>query len=242
VDGALVIENDPARDARRLGQWLREAGLALTTVRPHAGEPVPEGVDGYAAVVVLGGGEPTESWFPDARGRLRRAGRTRTPTLALGQGAELLATATGGELAAAQAGPARGPALVARRDAAEADPIFARVPFTPDVIQWHDQEITELPAGAVLLAASVRYPHQAFRVGPCAWGLHFHIETEPAMLADWAGPADPDTAQRLVAAAAAIDEELAEAWQPFAARFAALASDPDAPPGYPQLPLLAGGR
>ena len=56
----------------------------------------------------------------------------------------------------------------------------------PDVIQWHHDEITELPAGAVLLAASTRYPHQAFRLGDRAWGLQFHIECDPAMIADWA--------------------------------------------------------
>lgn len=237
-----MIENDPARDARRLGQWLAEAGLTPTTVRPHAGDPVPDNPDGYAAVVVLGGGEPDRAWFPAVRTLLRRAVRTRTPTLAVGRGAELLASAHGGVVAPPLAGPARGPALVARRDAAEADPIFARVPFTPDVIQWLDEEITELPAGAELLAASVRYPHQAFRIGPCAWGLHFHIETEPGMLAEWAGPADPEAAQRLVAAAEAVDEELAEAWQPFVVRFAGLARDPDQATGHRQLPLLDGGR
>ena len=49
----------------------------------------------------------------------------------------------------------------------------------------HRDEITELPARAVLLAASPRYPHQAFRVGPVAWGLQFHIEPDAAMVAGW---------------------------------------------------------
>src|SRR5690606_12993680 len=57
VATALVVENDPDDDARRLGQWLREAGLRLDTVRPHAGEPLPHDLDGYAALVVLGGGQ-----------------------------------------------------------------------------------------------------------------------------------------------------------------------------------------
>ena len=38
----------------------------------------------------------------------------------------------------------------------------------------------------MLLAASTRYPHQAFRLGDRAWGLQFHIECDTAMIADWA--------------------------------------------------------
>lgn len=177
---ALVIENDPTDDIRRLGDWLTAAGLPLATVRPHAGEPLPADLDGYAALVVLGGpqhaypgpaGEPTAAWLPACESLLRKAVRHRVPTLGVCLGAQLLATAHGGAAAPATAGPEIGPALVARRDAAESDPLFAQVPFTPDVLQWHHDEITELPAGAVLLAASTRYPHQAFRVGTAAWGL-----------------------------------------------------------------------
>jgi GMP synthase-like glutamine amidotransferase len=232
VGNLLVIENDPTDDIRRLGDWLSAAGLRLVTVRPHAGELLPESLDGYDALVVLGGEQHAyhaEPWFPACEALLRTAVQRRIPTLAICLGAQLLAAAHGGTVAAGRAGPELGPALVARRDAASSDPLFARVPFTPDVIQWHHDEITELPAGSVLLAASTRYPHQAFRLGDAAWGLQFHIEPDPAMVAQWAGGDakllrrlgfDPD---RLRAAAAAVMDDLAEVWQPFAARFAALA-------------------
>ena len=55
VATALVIENDPTDDPRRLGEWLTEAGLELTVLRPHAGDALPADLDGYAALVVLGG-------------------------------------------------------------------------------------------------------------------------------------------------------------------------------------------
>ena len=44
---ALVIENDPSDDPRRLGEWLTEAGLELTVLRPHAGDALPESLDGF---------------------------------------------------------------------------------------------------------------------------------------------------------------------------------------------------
>jgi GMP synthase-like glutamine amidotransferase len=251
VSVALVVEHDPTDDVRRLGEWLAAAGLELATVRPHAGEALPERPDGYAALVVLGGGQhaypgpdgaPGAAWFPACESLLRRAVRHRVPTLAICLGAQLLATAHGGTVAPAAAGAEIGPRLVARRDAAGADPLFGPVPFTPDVFQWHHDEITELPAGAVLLAASPRYPHQAFRIGPAAWGLQFHIEPDPDMIERWAAD-DEDLLRRLgwdvagmVAAATAVMADVAEVWQPFAARFAALARGELAPPA--QLPLV----
>lgn len=225
---ALVVENDPTDDVRRLGEWLTEAGLRLDVVRAHAGEPVPASLDGYAAIVVMGGEqsayEPRPDWFEDVEALLRKAVRHGVPALGVCLGAQLLATAHGGTVERSPSGPEIGPALVGRRDAAADDPLFRYVPLAPDVHQWHYDEITELPAGAVLLAASTRYPHQAFRLGERAWGLQFHIECDTAMITDWvAASPQLEDPEGLIAAFDAIMVDVEEVWQPFAARFAALA-------------------
>ena len=253
---ALVVENDPTDDVRRLGDWLTAAGLDLDLVRPHAGDPLPEDLDGYAAVVVLGGGQraypapdgtPGAPWFAALEGLLRKAVRHRIPTLGVCLGGQLLASALGGTVERSASGPEIGPALVARRDVAARDPLFGAVPFAPDVIQWHADEITELPPRAVLLAASTRYPHQAFRVGDAAWGVQFHIECDLEMLARWVSDdvgklaaLGIDPIDLLEACDAALDD-VAAVWEPFARRFAALAlAGPVAPvaPGPRPLPLL----
>ncbi|HEX6500653.1 MAG TPA: type 1 glutamine amidotransferase [Micromonosporaceae bacterium] len=252
MTATLVIENDPTDDARRLGDWLTDAGLYLRVVRPHRGEPLPETLDGYAGLVVLGGeqsayptvdGEPGAPWFPALEGLLRKAVRHKVATLAVCLGAQLLATAHGGTVARSAEGPEIGPRLVARRDAAEKDPVWAEVPFAPDVLQWHLDEITELPYGATLLAASPRYPHQAFRLGDRAWGVQFHIECDTAMVAGWAANSldlldelgyEPD---ELVAAVDAVMGDIEEVWRPFAGRFAAVVRG-ELEPGVRQLPLL----
>jgi GMP synthase-like glutamine amidotransferase len=228
VSTALVVENDPTDDVRRLGEWLTEAGLRLDVVRAHAGDPLPADLDGYAALVVMGGEqsayEPRPDWFDDVEALLRKAVRHGAPALGICLGAQLLATAHGGTVERSPSGPEVGPALVGRRDAAAEDPLFRYVPLAPDVHQWHNDEITELPPGAVLLAASTRYPHQAFRLGERAWGLQFHIECDTAMIADWVA-ASPhlEDPEGLIAAFDAIMVDVEEVWQPFAARFAALA-------------------
>jgi GMP synthase-like glutamine amidotransferase len=251
VGTALVIENDPTDDARRLGEWLTEGGLGLRTLRPYAGDPLPDDLDGYVALVVLGGeqhaypqpdGSPGAPWFPAQEGLLRKAVRNRVPTLGVCLGAQLLATAHAGTVERSPAGPEIGPGLVAKRDAADHDLLFKWVPIAPDVLQWHVDEITELPRGAVLLAASTRYPHQAFRQGDRAWGLQFHVECDTPMIADWAVDSELFAelglpADAVVAACDAVMADVEEVWGPFAIRFAALALG-ELDEGPPSLPLL----
>jgi hypothetical protein len=122
------------------------------------------------------------------------------------------------------------------------------------VLQWHRDEITELPVGAVLLAASTRFPHQAFRLGERAWGVQFHIECDTAMIADWVVADVEDPAgvldeldydpELVIEACDAAMADVEEVWRPFARRFAAVARGELAtagmtgPGGPRQLPLL----
>jgi GMP synthase-like glutamine amidotransferase len=250
---ALVIENDPTDDARRLGEWLTDAGLELHVSKPYAGEALPADLGGYAAFVVLGGdqhayddpnGNPGAPWFPALESLLRKAVRNKVPTLGVCLGGQLLATAMGGTVERSASGPEIGAKLIARRDAAEYDTLWRYVPFVPDVLQWHLDEITELPVGATLLAASTRYPHQAFRMGDRAWGLQFHIECDAEMIGDWAATntkvlADLGTdAATLVEECAAVLDDVQDVWQPFALRFAAVARGELEVLPVRQLPLL----
>jgi GMP synthase-like glutamine amidotransferase len=235
---ALVIENDPTDDLRRLGGWLSDAGLDLAICSPYAGDEIPGDLAGYDALVVLGGeqhaypdadGEPGAPWFPAVESLLRKAVRTKVATLGVCLGGQLLASAHAGTVALAAAGPEIGARLVARRDAAEQDPIWRYVPFAPDVLQWHSDEIVDLPVGAVLLAASTNYANQAFRLGERAWGLQFHIECDEDMIAAWAESDGEILAalgtdvETVVAGCVAVLDDIEDVWQPFAARFAAVA-------------------
>ncbi len=237
----LVVEPDASGPIGPLGDWLSAADLTLEIRRPHAGDPLPPGLDGYDALVVLGGPQSatdapeTTPFITQVRELLRDGLARRLPILAICLGGQLLAQEAGGSVRQGVQGPEIGALLVGKRDAAFEDPIFAPLPITPLVIQWHHDEIDSLPPGAVLLANSATYPHQAFRVGPCAWGLQFHIETTPALVAAWAeqDSAGLDRAgldKDFVVAAAAEQEhaEIAEVWSGLAARFAAVLTAPNA--------------
>ena len=230
---ALVIQHARAEPPGRLSEWLLEAGVLSEVAEPYAGTPLPADLDGYDALVVLGGSASANDdaevpWLGPTKDLLRGAVAGGTPTLAICLGAQLLAVALGGRVTRGADGPEIGPALVAKRDVAATDPLFGPVPFTPDVVQWHYDGITALPPGAVLLASSPRYPTQAFRLGEAAWGLQFHIETTPLMVKSWA---EGDAARlaehgidmdRVLARLDEAHADVAEVWQPFTRRFADL--------------------
>ena len=52
-------------------------------------------------------------------------------------------------------------------------------------IQWHEQEVKQLPSAATLLASSEHCRVQAFAVGEYAFGLQFHSEVTDVTVEDW---------------------------------------------------------
>ncbi|MEM7045058.1 MAG: type 1 glutamine amidotransferase, partial [Pseudomonadota bacterium] len=52
-------------------------------------------------------------------------------------------------------------------------------------LQWHGVEVTEPPAGAVILASSPVCQVQALRVGDHAWSMQYHVEVEDDTVDNW---------------------------------------------------------
>ena len=228
----LVIQPSDTAPVGRLEEWLTGAGAEIHVVAPSR-EPLPP-LDEYQGLVCLGGemgalDDREHPWLADVRLLLSKAVATKTPTLAVCLGAQLLAVATGGQVRRGDRGPEVGVLLVAKRDTAARDPLFAELPLTPDVLQFHHDEISLLPPGAELLASSPRYANQAFRVGSVAYGVQFHIETTPEIVLKWAELAPDEAAlarpgQLEPDALVEAHITLAEVWQPFVRRFVQLSA------------------
>jgi GMP synthase-like glutamine amidotransferase len=227
----LVLQPGHDDPPARLGDWLAGAGAELHLVRPGE-DLVPADLSGYDGVVCLGGGmsawdDEKYPWLVQLRELLAGCVRDKVPLLAVCLGAQLLAKATGGEVEPAPDGPEVGILLVAKRDLGWSDPLFADVPMTPDVVQFHSDAITRLPPGAELLAASPMYQNQAFRLGGHAYAIQFHIETTTDVLLTWAR-SEPETAA--LGRPGTFTEEflddahagIEEVWRPFTERFVAL--------------------
>jgi len=230
----LVVVPSDTDPPANLGRWLRDAGCDLDERHADLGDALPDGLDGYDGMVVLGGPQSAlddESTSPElvgVRELLRQALAADFPTLAICLGAQLLAQVGGGTVRPGIDGPEVGATLVAKRDAADADPVFGPLPLSPDVLQFHHDEISQLPTGATLLASNPFYENQAFRVGRHVYGLQFHIETTPEIIREWAEEdvvgvaASPHDKETICLRSDAAHADVEEAWAPFAGRFADL--------------------
>ncbi|WP_371525515.1 type 1 glutamine amidotransferase [Streptomyces sp. NBC_01283] len=154
-----------------------------------------------AGLVVMGGpmnaddlaGHPALKLERDLLADALRAG---VPTLGVCLGAQLLARA--------QDMPVRSGAALGRgseigwaplRDVDRDDPVVGPLADAPGVLHWHGDRI--IPADSTrVLARTETTECQAFRAGPAAWGLQFHLEVTPELLDDWL--ADPSFATEAV--------------------------------------------
>lgn len=218
-----------------LARWLPAAGLDVERVAVHAGDALPPVVSGpatgHAALVVMGGpmsayDDAASPWLASELAAIRATVAAGTPVLSICLGAQLLARALGGVVAPAAAGPELGRCGLTMTAAAADDPLLAGMGAHAEAVQWHWDEVVELPTGATWLAGSSSCRHQAFRVGEQAWGLQFHPEVTADMVAVWAGndaagvhAAGLDPAA-VVADARAAESALALCWQPVGRRFA----------------------
>lgn len=231
----LVVQNDLSDPIGPLGTWLTDAGLSLDVREASIGDELPADLAAHTGLIVLGGSMAASAddeapWLPQVRDLLGHALRDDVPTLGICLGAQLLGVAAGGRVGPNPAGPEFGAQLVAKRANVATDPLFRELPITPDVIQWHFDAVLALPPSAVLLASSPACEVQAFRAGRLAWGIQFHIETTPGLVRGWAEH-DRDALEgfdvaRILERSDAAHADLAEVWQPFAARFAGIVHDP----------------
>ncbi|MGH9091723.1 MAG: type 1 glutamine amidotransferase, partial [Acidimicrobiales bacterium] len=185
MPGCLIVQHVPAEGPYLLALGLAAAGVAVDVREVGDGAPLPAGAGGLDGLVVMGGpmSARSDQGFP-TRGAevvlLADAVARGVPTLGVCLGAQLLAAAAGGRVEPGGAGAEIGWGPVHLAAAAADDPLLAGVAGPSgvlDVLHWHGETFT-LPPAAVLLASSDRYPHQAFRLGPRAWGLQFHVEVD----------------------------------------------------------------
>jgi GMP synthase (glutamine-hydrolysing) len=221
----LVVEHTAAAPLGNFGAWLSDAA-EIDTIRPHAGDAVPETVD--AALIVLGGpmsapDDAAAPWLPDVRRLLVNAVSDDVPTLGICLGAQLLALACGGTVeVGSAAGREAGVIDVRWTSEATNDRLVGGLVDPYPAASMHVDAVSRLPAGAVWLAASERYPHQAFRVGRSAWGLQFHPEVTLAAYRSWAHKYGDVDAEVVVADFCAREAEVSAAARQLADRFAQL--------------------
>jgi anaerobic selenocysteine-containing dehydrogenase/GMP synthase-like glutamine amidotransferase len=182
----LMLENSRTAPGGVLHKWLERLGGVVHTLRPPAGEALPEDIEPYAGLVVLGGNQHAydDAAFPclEAQRRLMRTFVDRgRPVLGICLGCQLLAQAFGGEvypMGRTEVGYVR----LARTRGGESDPLLGS-DTVPRLMEYHE-DACRLPPEAVPLLTGGIAP-QAFRIGKWAYGFQFHMEAEAETVARW---------------------------------------------------------
>ncbi|MDX1754550.1 MAG: glutamine amidotransferase [Marinobacter sp.] len=166
------------------------AGLAPEldpTVIDVSREPPPGDVGDWDGILVTGSpAMVTEQapWSERTAAWLALAVDQQVPVLGVCYGHQLLAHALGGRVGDHPNGRESGTFEVRLNSHAVNDALLGTLPPAFPAQLTHLQSVLELPASATLLAYSDHEPHQAYRVGECAWGVQFHPEfTAPIMRA-----------------------------------------------------------
>ena len=229
----LVVQHEDGCPPALLGEWLADAGCDLDVVRPYAGDPLPS-LEAHVGLLVLGGSadawDPDVPWLLTVRRLVQQAGALGVPTLGVCLGHQLCALAHGGDVGRSPHGQQVGLDLVGWTADADTDDVVAPAgpgPAPHPAVFWNDDVVLRHPpGGATVLARTADGDVQAMRFGPTTWGVQWHPEATPAMLASWAGAdAERHTARGIdqrarLAQVAAAAAELEAAGRGLADRFA----------------------
>ena len=121
------------------------------------------------------------AWIEKAETFVREAHTAGVPQLGVCFGHQLLGHVLGGKVVKNPVGREIGTVEVKLTDAGVADPLLQGVPAQAPFQATHEDTVSELPAGAVLLAEN-KYGVHGFRWGRCLWGVQFHPELDERRL------------------------------------------------------------
>lgn len=235
----LVIEHEQIVDPALIGERLTLADANVTLYGPHLGGEIPHTLDGFDALIVLGGSMgPLEDekapWLPGVRALLANALATQVPTLGVCLGAQLLATVAGSEVAPIDAGPEVGLVDLDLTSAGASDPLLGLLTEAGPIraVQWHWLEAKTLPAGSTPLVTTAACSNQAFRIGEHAWGLQFHLEALTYTARNWSDESKPeldelgiDAETEIISVVERAEPELRQTWSRVIDRFIEIAAE-----------------
>ena len=190
----LVLQHLDIEGPGLFEEFAIERGLKIKVIRLDKKENLPKTKKGDL-ILIMGGpmgvkdiGSERYPWLKLEREFIKRELKKKRPIIGVCLGAQLLASAAGGDVEILKYGsppkalPEIGWSQIFINKSNKDFKEFFEEPF--HVLHWHGDKIS-LPIKAALIASSQRCKEQFFRIGDLAYGLQFHIETTGAMINKW---------------------------------------------------------
>ncbi len=122
-------------------------------------------------------------WLPDLASYLRFAYGKKVAMLGICFGHQMLAHVLGGKVSDNPMGAEYGAVTVQVTEQGRVNPLFKNLPSSFAVFMSHKQTVIRLPTNARVLACSSLDKHAAFYLPPLVWGVQFHPEFTPEIMA-----------------------------------------------------------
>ena len=180
----LVIQNARCEHLGTLQSMFEKDGFEINRFIPVDGDNLPNTIDGYNVLVILGGSASVyenHQYLRDEEKLIQRAMAKNMPILGICLGSQLLAKVSSGMVYKGSRKEIGWYPVELTDDGMNG--IFKGLEKNIIVFQWHG-DTYDLPKNAVALAKSELYPVQAFEVGS-AVGIQFHLEVSKDMVMDW---------------------------------------------------------
>jgi GMP synthase-like glutamine amidotransferase len=192
----LILKNITTEGPGTIEDFLKKKDISYRIVEMGEGETSPP-LDKFNALAVLGGpmGVYEMEQYPHlltVSRIIREAINRDMKVLGICLGSQMIAHCLGAEV---YPGPEKeiGWHHIELTGDGLKDPLMRQLAIHPavgdfwrkfKVFHWHGDTF-DLPPGAVVLASSQRYKHQAFRFGGHVYGFQFHMEVTKDMIAKW---------------------------------------------------------
>jgi len=201
----LIVQHIACEGPGYLGDFLHDNSIEYEIARMYEGEQLPEKFD---VLTVLGG--PMNVHEEERYPYLKRLNKTiKNFVIAGGHylgfclGGQLLAKALGAKVRRNQTKEI-GNFEIQLTDGGVEDPLFKGFDTVFPALEWHGDTF-EIPEGAFKLVESALCANQAFRFKN-AYGLQFHLEAKPEMLAEWVKVYEDELTEEGIDAVALIEE------------------------------------
>ena len=190
----LVLQHLEIEGPGLFKQFAEERDLKVEIIRLDKKDNLPK-TKNSDLILIMGGpmgvkdiGSERYPWLKLERDFIKRELENERPIIGVCLGAQLLASAAGGDVEILKCGsppkalPEIGWSQIFIDKSNKDFKALFEEPF--HVLHWHGDRIL-LPDKAVLIASSARCKEQFFRIGNFAYGLQFHIETTERMINKW---------------------------------------------------------